>query len=356
MPGIKQVEAVTASQPDRWMEILEEIGVYDFYHLPAYHRLAEIRGGGQAIMPVFRNGGHSMAFPLLVRDITFPGVASEGYHDAACVPGLTGPLVSNSELTEDIRHGLMQQFQDYLQQNRILSVYSRLHFMLDQEAFLTGYGEIHGEGVEVTVDLTVPPEERFRIYREVNRTDIRRLRNMGFTFEETGPECLEEFMGLYYATMDRVGANQRYYFERSYFEYLVNELGDSVKFFVCKHGEVTACAVLNLVCNGHIHCYLYGDAIEYHKSNLSKLLYDETINWGHRAGYQVLHLGGGKESLIHFKMGFGSSKHLSSTWRYVTDRAVYDDHCRSAFELAGKTPEDAYFPEYRSPSLNLEGR
>ena len=176
---------------------------------------------------------------------------------------------------------------------------------------------------------------------------------MGFTLEEVGLEYLDEFISLYYATMDRVGAKQLYYFERPYFDYLFNEMGDNVKLFMCRHGETAACFVLNFVCNEQIHGYLYAENVEYHKLCISKLLYDEVIKWGHRKGYKTLHMGGGKESLRDFKLSFGGSAHVQSTWRYVADRKVYDNLCSAAFEFAGKTPADDYFPEYRSPSLGL---
>ena len=294
-----------------------------------------------------------MAFPLLIRDITIPGVRSDGYRDAACVPGLTGPVVSQGEFPEDVRHGLMHQFQDFLEENRIVSVYSRLHFLMGQEDLLSGYGELREEGMEVTVDLTVPPEEHLARYRRGHRSDLKSLWNMELTFEEVGPEYLDEFVRLYYPTMNRVGASERYYVEKSYFEYLLTEMRDFTRLFVAKHNDTVVAAELDQVCNGHIRGYLYGDMEEYRRLGVSKLMYHSVIVWGHSTGFRVFHLGGGSPSLCNCKMGFNGRKHVYSTWRHIADSAVYEDLCRQVYVLSGRKPNDAYFPEYRSPSLGL---
>lgn len=353
MPAVDQIEVATTNEPDRWIEILKEVGVYDFYHLPTYQHLAEARVGGRAVLPVFRYGRYTMAFPLLFRDITIPGSTSKGYRDAACVPGLTGPVISSNNPPDDARHGLMQQFQNFLKQNRTVTVYSRLHFLLNQEAFLSGYGQIHEEDLEVTVDLTVPPEVQYSRYRENHRRDLKKLRNLGFVCEEAGREHLNDFLHIYYDTMYRVNARQLYYYEKSYFEYLLSEMNEATHLFVCRDGETIACAGFFAACKGHVHYLWGGTAEEYCKYSPSKLMLDQVRVWGNSIGSHVFHLGGGNESLCNFKMGFGGREHVCSTWRYIADREVYDDLCRQAFALAGRMPEDTYFPEYRSPSLGL---
>ena len=351
------LEVLTTNEPDRWMNALHAVGEYDFYHLPGYQRLTESQVGGRAILPVFRCEGYAMAFPLLIRDIAIQGIDSSGYRDAACVPGLTGPLVSDSSLPDGVRHSIMQQFHDYLRQNKLVSVYNRLHFLMGQEAFLSGYGEVHEEGIEVTVDLTAPPDVQYSRYRENHRRDLNRLRKLGFICQEAGQECLDDFLRVYYETMDIVGAAQLYYHDKGYFEYLMTELKDESRLFACKDGQTVVCAGFIASCNGHVHYLRGGTATEYRNLAPSKLMLDTVRVWGNSVGARVFHLGGGasgaRDSLYRFKMGFGGQEHPCHTWRYVADPEVYDDLCRRAFALAGRTPDDSYFPEYRSPSLGL---
>lgn len=351
--GRQTQEVGLTTDPDRWMQILDEIGTYDFYHLPAYQRLSERRLGGQAVLPVFRYGEYVMAFPLLVREIAIPGIRSDGYRDAACVPGLTGPIVSHTGLPHHARDHLMAQFHEYLVENRVVSVYSRLHFLMGQEGFLEGFGKRVEEGLEITVDLTLPPEEQFSRYRRDHRRNVNNLRSRGFVCTEVGPEYLEEFMRIYYDTMDKVGASEIFYYEKRYFEYLMNEMCDITHLFICRDGDTVASAAIFIEFEGIIHYFLSGTAAEYRRLSPSKLVLDQVRIWGNSIGAHTFHLGGGNDSLCTFKMGFGGREHVYSTWRYVADREAYHDLCGRAFALAGRRPDDGYFPEYRSPSLNL---
>ena len=338
------------------MNILEDVGEYDFYHLPGYQRLCEPQLEGRAVLPIFRHEGYSMAFPLLIRDIAIQGVIN-GYRDAACVPGLTGPVISDIGMPDEVRHNLMRQFQDFLRDNRFVSIYSRLHFLLGQEAFLSGYGELVEDGVEVTLDLAVPLEEQASRYRRNLRRDLKTLESMNLVFEEVGSEYLDVFMSLYYATMDRVGATHLYYNDKSYFAGLLNDMSQYTRVFLCRDGETVACALFVLLCKEHVHAYRIGTFDEYRDLSVSKWVYDGLRIWATKAGAKVFHFGGGargsRDSLYQFKMGFGGREHVCCTWRYIADQEVYDDLCRQAFALAGKTPDDTYFPEYRSPSLGL---
>lgn len=249
------------------------------------------------------------------------------------------------------------QLQEFLKRNRLVSVYSRLHFLFGQEAFLSGYGQMIEEGVEVTLHLTLPPEEQFRRYHRGHRADVRKLRRRGFVCKEVGPECLDEFMDVFYSTLDRAGARRIFYASKSHFEYLMSEMKDHIHLFACKDGEKVACAGFVTECKGRIAAYRAGCSNEYRGSGVSKLLYDHVRLWGNSIGAGIFELGGGvdgaRDSLYRFKMDFGGQEHVYSTWRYVANREVYDDLCRQAFVQAGTRPDDAYFPEYRSPSLKL---
>lgn len=351
-------EIVTSQQPDRWNAILSEIGSYTYYHLPAFHRQAEIRSGATVIMPVFREGKYVMAFPMMIRSIDMPeGIdAANGYIDASSAPGLIGPLVSAPTVPEDIRHSLMQQMHQFFEDHHILSVYGRLNSFLSQNDFLRGYGEIQESGIEVSLDTTRPRDEQYSSYISNHRRQIQKLKKQGFVCVQGGIEYLDDFLGIYYNTMDRVGATQVYYYEKSYFEFLLNEMPDIMRFIVCKDADTIAAIGLFVECNGIVH-YLYGGtAPGYLPISPSKLMLDSAREWANDIGAHTFHLGGSTDPrgpLYQFKMGFGGREHIYSTWRYTVNQPVYDNLCRQAAEYAGIEPGDSYFPAYRDPNLQL---
>src|SRR5690606_6458067 len=62
------------------------------------------------------------------------------------------------------------------------------------------------------------PEEQRRQYRKSNKSEINQLKRKGFYVERASTKVeIDQFIDLYYDTMDRVNADKSYYFDRNYF-------------------------------------------------------------------------------------------------------------------------------------------
>lgn len=350
-------EVIPVSDGKRWDEILTQADEYNFYHLSAFHRLAAMRSGGQAMMPVLREGDYQIAFPLMLRDLgsqLADGIGA-GYMDATSVAGFAGPVMSKGEPPEEIRQAFLAHLREFLEQNRVVTVYSRLNPIRPQTCILHGCGEIVERGVTLSIDLTASPDEQIARYRRDHRKEIKRLKSMGLTCEHVGEECLDDFMRVYYETMQRVSAVSAYYFDRSYFEYLFEQMPGVMHLFVCRIDGAVACVDLVALCNGIIEGYLAGTVSEHLRLAPSKLVYDGIREWGTQIGARMFHMGGGvaakRDSLYEFKMGFGAREHAYSTWRLVVDPPAYDEICRAVYAQVGGKPDSDYFPLYRHPGL-----
>lgn len=350
-------EVITTDESGRWDDIIEEIGVFAFYHLSSFHRLAEMLGEGWAFMPVFRHGDCLIAFPLLERDIEIPGVidAAEGLKDATSVRGFAGPVASDRHITEDIRQSFQQELQDYFRHSNIISVYARLNPLTTPISLLEGYGNTADVGVTVSLDLADPPDVQFDRYRKGHRYEIKRLKKLGFVCEEVGLEYITDFMRVYYDAMNRVKAGPEYYFNRAYIEYLLRDMSDVMHLFVCRQDGAIASVSIETYCKGILEGYIGGTSTEYLRLAPDKLVYDTVREWGNRIGARTYHLGGGvgaqRDSLYDFKMGFGGREHVYYTWRHVVDAGVYNDLNQRVMQAAGTTTGGSYFPVYRDSSL-----
>jgi len=349
------LEVLATSEPERWNGVLRELSTYHFYNLASFHRLSEIRGQGRAEMLVYREGDFTIVYPMVVRDIDIPPIAADGHKDATCIPGLAGPLASAPAIPEDIRRRFIRALQEHFEDNRIITAYCRLNCLTDQQPIFEGYGQTVCHGVEITLDLTVPSEEQFARYRKDNRKTVRKLIREGFTCEEVGGEYLDEFIRIYYDTMDRKHAEPAYYFDRFFFDYLMNEMSDVTHLFICKDGERTAAVGIYIECNGVVHAYLSGTVEDYIPKSPSKLLTDFVRRWAVEKGCRMFHMGAGdrtqRDSLWDFKMAFGGREHEYSTWRHIVSPQVYKDVCRRVAEQAGMEADESYFPKYRHPDL-----
>lgn len=347
-------EIITADNDSHWNGILEEIGVFDFYHLSLYHRLAEIRAEGSAVMPVYREGDYIIAFPLLLRDIdVIPN--THGFKDATSVYGYAGPISSATDIPDDVKKRFMQALQEFYESYGVVSAFSRLHPLISQSKLLDGYGTIAEIGDTLSIDLTVPQDVQVSRYRRGHKRDIRELKEMDFTCHEAGVDYLDDFVRIYHSTMRRADAEEIYFFDKSYFEYLMQEMPEVVHLFVCKDGDKVVSVFIGALCNNVMEGHLGGTADEYLPLAPAKLLYDAVRIWSNEAGARILHLGGGvgakHDSLYDFKLGFGCQQHSFAVWKHVVNQRLYDDLCYEICQRAGTEPGTAYFPLYRHPEL-----
>lgn len=354
----KRVDILTTEDEARWHEVLQEAGVFDFHHLPAYHRLAELRSEGEACMVVFRAGDCLMLCPFLLRDtgIPFPTTSASGCLDATSVHGYPGPLASTASVSEDVRVEFANCVDDFLRSRGVVTAFTRLNPLLNQASLLPDPGEVADLGVTVSIDLTPPQEEQYRRFRKSHRYEIERLRRSGFTCREVGAEHLDDFLRIYTQTMLDLGADDFYLYDRSYFEFLMGEMRETVHLFVCFNDEEVACVGLFALCEGIIHYLLAGTDARYRKLAPMKLLLDTVRMWGNRLGAHTLHLGGGvgarRDGLYEFKMGFGGREHSYKAWRHVVNREIYRELCAQAHDIASCEIDGAFFPAYRHPVLN----
>lgn len=364
---ISSVEVLTCDDEMRWRQALEEVGRYDFYYLPEYHRLAERSGEGAARLIVCRDKEWTLLLPLLLRPVDeLSGLndIGEGWRDATSVYGYTGPLAGKGGVPLDGTQTLPTQTQrsfatsieDILHEQKIVAVFSRLHPLFEQAPLLSGLGEVIDLGPTISIDLTQPTEEQWLGYRKTTRNEIRRLAKGGFwCVEDTTGEYWPDFISSYYETMARAHAQTMYFFTQDYFDYLRTSMGGNVRLFVCKKGESIASSALFVLCN---------DIVQYHLSasrndclsNISpvKLLMNTARQWANEQGASVLHLGGGigstRDSLFQFKQSFSSHEHTFRIWRNLLNPEVCEQLYRARCRRTGVDPSPtSYFPSYRDP-------
>jgi hypothetical protein len=353
-----QMRVLGAGDRAEWSRVLGDMHQHDFYHLASYHHLAESRGEGRARLFVYDEGEHRIALPLLVRQI---GDDAEGaFQDATSIYGYGGPLASAAALPASVVARFHERLKDVFSEERIVSVFSRLHPLIAQRELLAGLGEIRPAGRTVSIDLTLSPEAQRAQYSATYRTRINKLRRNGVTCEiDEELRHIPEFSAFYQETMRRVNAHDSYFFGEDYFTGLAEALGSVLKLLVIKlDGQVIAGSLFTL-CDGIAQYHLGATPDAVLRLSPMGLTIDTAREWAHAQGARVLHLGGGvgskEDSLFNYKAGFSDCRHRFETWRWITEPAVYtrlSEERGRANELLGLDKLDAdYFPTYRCPAV-----
>jgi hypothetical protein len=345
--------SVWATSDDaNWNACLTRVEQYDFCHLASFHRVAESHGEGVAHLFEYREKDHTVALPLLLRPV--PGEYSSSYVDAASVYGYGGPIRSRS-----IPAPVIQRFQEALTQElrrrNVVSVFSRLHPLIDSTAVLEGLGAIRQEGLTVSIDLSRGEANSRAGYSKSCRRSLRKLRELGFVgVHDAEKKHLAAFAEIYRHTMLRSDATESYRHSEEYFHLLNGELGDTLQLFVVLYQQSVVAGSLVTDCSGILQDFLGGTNADYLRFSPDRLVVDTERMWGVSKGACVHHLGGGRgaqqDSLFAYKAGFSDRRHSFGTWRWIVMGPTYRELVQA---LTSAQADDAdelcpYFPRYRS--------
>jgi hypothetical protein len=344
MPLTMKAALLDVDAPE-WAALLRATP-HDFYHLPAYAALcAEQEGGRPRALYVAGHGG-AMLLPLIVRDI------SEGGLDATSPYGYPGPVGSGTEdpafLTVALAAG-----RQALEEAGIVSAFVRLHPLLNPSP-PDGIGTLVRHGETVSVDLTLSTQDLWAQMRLNHRRDVARSLEQGFIAAiDENWRHLETFKQLYWATMDRHSASPFYFFPDTYFDGLVEALGNRLHLCVVERNGEIAAGGLFVETNGLVQYHLSGTSAEFLKVQPMKLMMHFMSGWAKARGNRSLHLGGGvggaSDSLLRFKVGFSPRLHPYCTIRMVIDEGEYRRLVRARDPSLDPDARDGFFPLYRRP-------
>ena len=322
-----------------WTDALSRLR-HDVYHLPEYVRLDAGLSLGTPAAFRYDEAGHVLLLPLVLRD-----VPDTDLRDAVSPYGYPGPVSDTDDAAFWVRacHAMTELFCA----QGIVTVFARLHPLLPAPAAaMADAGTVVHHGETVSVDLTLSLEEIWQQTHRTHRNQINKAKRAGVEIVIDDWDRFDEWIGIYHATMRRVGAAEFYFFTPEHFHRLRAALGERVHLAGAVAGGELLGGNLFFEYDGIMHTHLQAtrDGNTYHAD---KLLYDEVRRWGRDRGNTTYHLGGGvggaADSLFHYKAAFATGRHAFHTWRVVTDPAAFE-------KLAGTTTPAALtgrFPPYR---------
>jgi len=275
------------------------------------------------------------------------------YYDCSSVYGYAGPLSNKPPklLSRHLIKGFQQSLKEYCEREKIISVFSRLHPIIEQSELLIGLGEIEALNKTICIDLDLPPEEQWQQYRKSNKYEIGQLRKAGFVIKKADTQAeIDEFLRIYTDTMKRVNASSMYFFDKEYFYNFLNAKDfESILLLAYKGSEVAAGSIFTITKN-IMQYHLAGTDLIFIKDSPMKLIIDEARLLGIKYGLKSLHLGGGvggqdDDPLYRFKSGFSEKNFRFEVWKYIVDEQKYSEVVREREKQ--KPLNIKYFPLYR---------
>ena len=191
-------------------------------------------------------------------------------------------------------------------------------------------------------DPELPPKRR-----SSDRNRINRNRRAGYEVSivpgsETTAEQRAGFLAAYEQTMRRAAAAERYFFDASYFERILESPLAWLGLARAPGGEIAAASIA-VRSDGFLHYYLSGSADATLRDSPMKNLVAALVDFAAELGLP-LNLGGGLrrgDALEEFKRGFANRELPWSVSEIVCDRDAYD-------RLSAGHDEGGFFPAYRA--------
>ena len=333
------LEIITSK--NEWDATLKEIGSYDFYHTFDYHQISKSEEE-QPLLIVYKKEAEIIAVPFLLREIP-----NTEFFDLTSVYGYTGPISKNIAENFDNNH-FYDLLNDYLMKIKVVSVFSRMNPYIEcQDYVLNGIGELDVIGSLVNIDLKLPLEASRAAYRKDTKSRVNKARRAcSIKLAETQEE-INSFVEIYLETMQKLEANDSYFFDNQYFFNFLKCDGFETDILLAVHnetGEIIAGSMF-VKTNNIIQYHLSGTKSDFMNIAPSRILLDEMRIKGTESGFDYFNLGGGYQSkedaLFSFKSSFSKDIKQWKAWKYVVNDKVYK-------ELSVNKESSSFFPTYRA--------
>lgn len=294
-------------------------------------------------MAVFYECSEGMIFyPFMKRKV--PKLA--GYFDIISAYGYGGPYASPGITPNQWSH-FWELFDAWCQQNRIISEVIKFGLFGNENCCYPGKIEAVMNNIVRPLGLSV--EELYKDYEHKVRKNVKRAEKykLSFVLDES-EESIEKFLKIYYGTMDRRNADQMYYFEKDFFEFINSEMKNNSYIFFVNYEEIPISTELVLVSEENIYSYLGGTNPDYFEMRPNDYLKAKIIEWGIENGYKNFVLGGGhgsEDGIYRYKKAFSPSGIKEFK---IGSRILDFEQYKQACVKIGADWESDFIPAYRN--------
>ena len=330
----------------------ELIALMDLYFEKNYGKLYEEIENGTCEVFIFDNQFGKIRHLFIKKEIPHR-IQGEAFFDIVTPYGYGGPLII--EAREGAKRELVQAFetafQHYCLDSNIVCEFVRFHpIFLNALDFINCYKVVHHRKTTGTnlADFEAPFQEEFS---KSTRKSIQKALKAGVEYNIiVNPPSLKNFQNIYHQTMKRLGADDIYFFDDTYFSECLKYFGKNIVLVEVLYEKQVIGMEMHFIYNDVIHTHLSGTLDGYHHLSPVYVMTYAIAKWGKENGFKLIHSGGGRsgdpeDSLFQFKKKFGKNTEFDYYVGYrIWNRKIYKALC----ELSGtRSTDETFFPAYR---------
>lgn len=326
-------------EKEEWNRFIKSFAKWDIYYLHEYAKSLELHGDGTPQLICYETDNCKVGYVMMLNDIAsltaFAGHLKEGiYYDFTTPYGYGGPLVEG-DFSDSEKRKFLEELSTYCKNKGIVSQFFRFHPLLGNQVTMEGIADVVTMKQTVYID-TADKETIFRNMTPNCRNMIRKAERNGIRIVADHGEGLDDFLEIYEVTMKKNQAEDYYYFERAYFEYLIEHMRDNMIFLYAQYEGKVISASIFFYNEWYMHYHLSGTLPEYNKLGATNLLLGKAADFAAERGIAYFHLGGGvsdADSLLSFKKHFNRNGLID----FYIGRNIFDEEC--FHELVAKRKE-----------------
>lgn len=301
------MEIIHIQEKEKWNFIVKSFPDWDVYYLNEYVFSLKLHGDGIPYLVYHKKGETQLCYIMMQNDIAnFTPLSKhlerDKYYDWTTPYGYGGPLIKGTVSSHWINE-FMDELIQWCNMHSIISQFFRFHPLLQNQAVLEDVCDVVHMKETVYMD-TIDKDTIYKNMTPNNRNMVRKAEKNGVQITIDKGEKIEEFIKIYQTTMKQNNADDYYYFENDYFNYLINNFSKNLIFFYATYQDTPVSASIFLYNSKFIHYHLSGTLPMHRSLGANNLILTEAANWAAERGITKFHLGGGvgtDDSLLFFK-------------------------------------------------------
>lgn len=348
------IKEIQVSDKERWNSTVKSIKGYDVFYLNEYVDafMCEDESNGVPVLLYYENGADRAINVVFKRDVAKDHhfddkLMLNTYFDLITPYGYGGFI---GEITDYA--AINDAYSKYCMDNRYVCEFVRFELFSDYYQHYSGETETRTHNV--VRNLESPIDDIWMDFRQKVRKNVKRANMYGLEIiiDESGT-YMENFLRIYYGTMERSDAEEQFYFKKPFFEKLMS-IDNAVMFHVRYEGKIIS---TELVIYGAENCYSYlgGTNSEYFYTRANDFLKYEIIKWAKEKGLKNFVLGGGygaDDGIFQYKMNL--APHGIKDFyigRKIFDNVAYQQllgiRSNGNMDVEEKLIHTGFFPAYR---------
>lgn len=339
-------------EDEKWDRIVKSFERYDIFYLNHYVKAFYKEEDGVPLLIYVENEKCRGINVVMRRDIAddniFIGkIEKNKYYDIRSPYGYGGFWLEGDK--EEFQR-IIEEYIEYCLKSEYVCEFVR--FELLEPFYKLYYGEVETRSHNIIRSLEMPIEDMLFDFEHKVRKNLKRGIEYGLKIivDNTG-EYLEDFLRIYYGTMKRTGAENNFYFSRSFFE-TINRMRENIIYFHVVYEDKIISSELVLYGTENAYSYLGGTDSEYFPMRPNDFLKFEAIKWLKEKGLKNFILGGGygtDDGIFHYKKSFSPNGVVNFyIGKKIFSEKKYQELLQIRKEEKEFNAESSFFPLYRA--------